>query len=105
MNRQTAKTIIFRIAAVVLCVLLIGEALDTIPDPPAVVQHQQHNLVSSVRQSRALPLRSLPVFVSAVAPLVRFVRPHANDDLDLEGTPSSLAFLSQASDTSPPLFC
>lgn len=103
MNTQTAKAIIFRIVACALCVLLVSASLDTIPDPPAVMQHQQHNLVVSVHKNTVSPTRVLPIFLSIWAPLVRFKHPRSyNVVVDL--STDNLDFLSQASDPSPPFF-
>ncbi|HEY6465086.1 MAG TPA: hypothetical protein VIY69_03790 [Candidatus Acidoferrales bacterium] len=103
MNTQTAKTTIFRIVACALFVLLIWGALDTIPDPPAVMQHQQHNLVTGAHKNSVSLAKVVPVFLSILAPAVRFQRSQVSD-LRVERTIDNLDFLSQASDPSPPLF-
>ena len=90
----------FRSAAILLCVLLVGASLDTIPDPPAVMQHQQQNLVTCVHQSRALPIKVVPLFLTALA-AVQSQQCRVTDS-DAVVVAEKVIFLSQASDTSPP---
>lgn len=103
MSTHTAKTIVLYIVACALCVLLIWGALDTIPDPPAVMQHHQHNLVTCVHKSSVSPAKVLPIFLSILTPLVRCQGSRFND-LSVEPVVDNLDFLSQASDPSPPVF-
>lgn len=100
MKKQTVNAIIFRTAAILLCALLVGASLDAIPDPPAVMQHQQQNLVTCVHQSRVLPIKVVPLFLTALAA----VQPQQRrvTDSDVLVVTDNVTFLSQASDTSPP---
>lgn len=101
MNRQK-RTLIFRIAGCMLCLFLIVSAVDAIPDPPALVQHLQHSLICQVRQSVTTPADSTSVFVVSV-PFFETVEFSTNGLRETEYPSFELTFVSEATDTSPPV--
>ncbi len=101
MDRQARQTRFFAIVSCILCLFLIGASLDSIPDPPAVVQHPQQALVVQVHDSGIVPAR----FAPNLADIFRQLREgNARRERILEPafSPRDPILLSHATDTSPP---
>lgn len=103
--RTSDKAMRVQIAACLLCVMVVGGSLDSLPDPPAVrPQHDQNNLISQ---------RDYHVPLAAESHASDFLTcaPHLHAEFSsigkvFEGGDSShkFAFVRQATDTSPPCF-
>jgi hypothetical protein len=94
-----------QIAACLLCLMVVGGSLDSLPDPPAVKpQHNQNNLVSQRDYH-------VPLAAESHASDRLTCAPHFQASFFLLGQTSEsrcpshkLIFVSQAADTSPPFF-
>jgi hypothetical protein len=92
-----------QIAACLLCLMIAGGSLDSLPDPPAVKpQRNQNNLVS--RLDYHVPVAAKQHALDCLACATHFQASLFSFDQIFEsGGPScKLTFVRQATDTSPP---
>jgi hypothetical protein len=104
-DAQGHKTMKAQIAACLLCLLIIGEFLDALPDPPAVKpQCSWNNLVCPLHHHVPVAAKSHVSDCLARAPHFQ-ASFFSFGQVSESGVPShKLAFVRQATDTSPPCF-
>ena len=101
MDHRAQRTPLFTIVSCILCLFLIGASLDSIPDPPAVVQHPQQALVVQVHDSGILPAKIVPNLIDILGRLRDFPIQREQTP-DATSSPRDLILVSYATDTSPP---
>jgi hypothetical protein len=101
MDGRAGRTAFLTFVSGVLCLFLIGASLDSIPDPPAVVQHPQQALVVQVHDSGILPAKVVPNLANLFRQLGQC---GTQREQNAEPAPSlrKLVLLPHATDTSPP---
>lgn len=103
--RTGDKTMRVQIAACLLCMMIVGGFLDSLPDPPAVrPQRNQNNLVSQLDYDvRPAAMNRASDCVTG-APHFQASFFSFGQIFESSGTSHKLAFVRQATDTSPPCF-
>jgi hypothetical protein len=94
-----------QIVACLLCLLLVGGSLDTLPDPPAIKpQGNRNNVVSQIHHQ--LPVATKYQTSDCLAGASHFQASQFSVRHIFEGNGPSykLTFVRQATDTSPPRF-
>jgi len=94
-----------QIAACLLCLMVVGGSLDSLPDPPAVKpQHNQNNLVSQLDCHVPLAAESHASDFLTCTPHLQAEVSSIGKIFEGGGSSHKLAFVRQATDTSPPCF-
>jgi hypothetical protein len=104
MDERTRNSRVIRIVAALLCLLIIGATLDTVPDPPAVTQRVQHALISQAKQhAQPAPIVAASVCLICVS-YVEAKSFFAGQALEATYRARKIASVPQAADSSPPSF-
>jgi len=94
-----------QIVACLLCLMIVGGSLDTLPDPPAVKpQRNQHSLVSRLDYHVPVVAMNHASDCLACAPHFQASLFSFGQIFDSRGPSCKLIFVRQATDTSPPCF-
>ena len=102
---QGSKTMRARIAACLLCLLIVGTSLDGLPDPPAVKPPGNlNNLVSQLHFHVPFAAKNQPADGPAYAPHFQASLFSFGQIFEGRGPSSDPTFVHQATDTSPPCF-
>jgi hypothetical protein len=104
-NAQGYKAMRVRIAACLLCLLIVGASLDGLPDPPAVKpQGSLNNLVSQLHPHVPFAANSHASDCAASAPHFQASLFSFGKIFESRGPTCDSTFVHQATDTSPPCF-
>jgi hypothetical protein len=104
-NGQGDKTMRARIAACLLCLLIIGASLDGLPDPPAVKpQGNLYNLVTQLHSHVPFAANNHASDFLASAPHFQASLFSFGRIFEGRGPTYDPTFVHQATDTSPPCF-
>jgi hypothetical protein len=102
---QGYKTMRAKIAACLLCLLIVGASLDGLPDPPAIrLQGNLNNLVSQLHYHVPFAAKKHASDCPAYAPNFRASLFSVGPIFEGRGPSYDPTFVHQATDSSPPCF-
>lgn len=102
---QGYKTMRAKIAACLLCLLIVGASLDGLPDPPAIrLQGNLNNLVSQLHHHAPFAAKKHASDCPAYAPNFQASLFSFGQIFEGRGPSYDRTFVHQATDSSPPCF-
>src|SRR5580765_6350898 len=102
---QGHKTMRAKIAACLLCLLIVGASLDGLPDPPAIRLHRNlNNLVSQLHHHAPFAAKKHASDCPAYAPNFQASLFSFAQIFEGRGPSYDPTFVHQATDSSPPCF-